>query len=296
MKFEFVERELTWEELNEFLSDADRELAEADWMILLQRLAGQNAALALRLYLRRFLATLAPGETQMECAVPLFALPGAGLENRMLCAATSNEPKWIVLPLVADGRLSCLRLDAASCFETSKSSPQTKVFEPPPLDGLCGLEGLPLIELKIIDDLNAERAPLPSFYSLGISRILVGRLTRALKIAEVYMSERSQGGRKLTEWSEPARRLSDLKWTLSSWEQALARTAAARSLALQLRLAEASLEFVSSCVDLMGGAGYMKEYKLEEIYRDVLSLAGVWGSGAEKRLWLMKQENVWPKS
>ncbi|HEX4924330.1 MAG TPA: acyl-CoA dehydrogenase family protein [Bdellovibrionales bacterium] len=290
MKFDFVERELTWSELNEYLGDADRELPEADWLMLLQRLASQNASLALRLYLRRMAAAFEPGDSQMECALPLFEAPGTRRAGRALFAATSLTPAVILLPELSGERVVCGRVraplaDAELPASSARSEPR-----------LCGLEGLPLLELERIEAPAGELRPIPGIFSLGISRIVVGRLNRALKIAETYMSERRQGGRTLTQWSEPARQLSDLRWSLGNWEHALARTPPSRSLALQTRLNEASFEFVSACMDLMGGAGYMKEYGLEEIYRDVLTLAAVWGSCAEKRLWLLQQERLWPKS
>ncbi|MEQ1879317.1 MAG: acyl-CoA dehydrogenase family protein [Bdellovibrionia bacterium] len=260
----------SWDKMRRFLGDADREMPLADWFKFLQRFGEQNPALALRVFLRRTINEITGGR-ETDCAIPLFGSPFG--KGHKLLAATGEQPGRVLIPVFQD------ELQWSLIEHPGQLTGEPK---------LTGLESLPLGYLSL-DAAQGKTAELNTkLFYLGPAHIIFGCVRRATRVTQVYMEERRQGGRLLIEWSQPARQLGDLQWALKLFEEKLENLNTtenpAKALAALLDISRFAPKAVSECIDLMGGAGYMADYGLEQILRDTLALTCIWGSVAEKRL------------
>jgi hypothetical protein len=127
---------------------------------------------------------------------------------------------------------------------------------------LLGLDKLPVSKVRRDDLKKVAVSSVDVSFRMreGVAHTRLGRLRKALQITSQYMEQRRQGGRVLKGWSEPRR-------LLRSLEEGVNRLP--------------PTQIVSHCMDLMGGAGYMREFKLEEIYREIFTLSLCWGTKFE---------------
>ena len=113
---------------------------------------------------------------------------------------------------------------------------------------------------------------------IGIAAQAVGMAQAALEIAVRYARERSSFGKPIIEHQAVGFRLADLATRLEAARQMVLHAAATRDAGLpclteasmaKLFASEAAEAIVSGAIQTLGGYGYLEEYGLAKIYRDV---------------------------
>jgi alkylation response protein AidB-like acyl-CoA dehydrogenase len=113
---------------------------------------------------------------------------------------------------------------------------------------------------------------------IGIAAQSVGMATAALEHALAYAKERRQFGRPIIEHQAVAFRLAELATRLEAARQLVLHAAQLRDAGLpclkeacmaKLFASEAAEAVCSGAIQTMGGYGYLKDYPLERLYRDV---------------------------
>jgi alkylation response protein AidB-like acyl-CoA dehydrogenase len=156
----------------------------------------------------------------------------------------------------------------------------------------CGLAAIPLVDVRLEDvEVGSEstlgaRSPGGFVHKamIGWSAIAVGNAEGAYDAAALYAAERYQGGR-LIEAHEAVRGL--LGDSFSRIEAARAHVEAMaleapggalalrRAFATKLRVTHACRTAVSDCLQVLGGYGYMEDYRLEKRLRDAMMLESI---------------------
>ena len=134
-------------------------------------------------------------------------------------------------------------------------------------------EGLPLL----LAALNKSR-PSVAAHALGIARA-------AFEDAVAYINERKQSGRRIVEFQGIQFLLADLATDLAmceAWLWHVARLVDAgegdigvEASMLKLRASDLAMRIASEAVQLFGGYGYMKEYRVERLFRDA-KITQIW--------------------
>lgn len=113
---------------------------------------------------------------------------------------------------------------------------------------------------------------------IGIAAQSVGMAQAALEIAAQYAKERSSFGKPIIEHQAVGFRLADLATRLEAARQMVLHAAAVKDTGLpclteasmaKLFASEAAEVIVSGAIQTLGGYGYLEEYGLAKIYRDV---------------------------
>ncbi len=169
-----------------------------------------------------------------------------------------------------------------------------------PRDERTGLAAIQLCDLRLggapiaADHLLAARPPgaMLARLWLGLAAIALGNARGALAAAREYAADRYQGGGRIEVHpavrgllGEAASRIASAAGLIAraggdglAEEEALWRAAAAK-----LRVTADCAEAVSDCLQVLGGYGYMEEFRVEKRLRDALTLKLVGGSPGELR-------------
>jgi acyl-CoA dehydrogenase len=133
--------------------------------------------------------------------------------------------------------------------------------------------GLPLL----LAALNKSR-PSVAAHALGIARA-------AFEDAVAYVNERRQSGRRIVEFQGIQFLLADLATDLAmceSWLWHVARLVDAgesdigvEASMLKLRASDLAMRIATEAVQLHGGYGYIKEYRVERLFRDA-KITQIW--------------------
>ena len=134
-------------------------------------------------------------------------------------------------------------------------------------------EGLPLL----LAALNKSR-PSVAAHALGIARA-------AFEDAVAYINERKQSGRRIVEFQGIQFLLADLATDLAMCEAWLWQVArlidagesdiAVEASMLKLRASDLAMRIATEAVQLHGGYGYIKEYRVERLFRDA-KITQIW--------------------
>jgi len=134
-------------------------------------------------------------------------------------------------------------------------------------------EGLPLL----LAALNKSR-PSVAAHALGIARA-------AFEDAVAYINERRQSGRRIVEFQGIQFLLADLATDLAMCEAWLWHVAAlidsgaddigTEASMLKLRASDLAMRIATEAVQLHGGYGYIKEYRVERLFRDA-KITQIW--------------------
>ncbi len=134
-------------------------------------------------------------------------------------------------------------------------------------------EGLPLL----LAALNKSR-PSVAAHALGIARA-------AFEDAVAYINERRQSGRRIVEFQGIQFLLADLATDLAmceTWLWHVARLVdagegdiAVEASMLKLRASDLAMRIATEAVQLHGGYGYIKEYRVERLFRDA-KITQIW--------------------
>ena len=171
--------------------------------------------------------------------------------------------------------LSVLRLEDK--MGTRASSTATLAFDNcrVPRDNLLGNPGE---GLKILfASLNKSR-PSVAAHALGIARA-------AFEDATAYINERRQSGKRILEFQGIQFMLADLAselalveswmWTVASWVDAGEKDFGMEASVLKLRATDLAMRVTTDAVQLLGGYGYCKDYRVERLMRDA-KITQIW--------------------
>jgi alkylation response protein AidB-like acyl-CoA dehydrogenase len=134
--------------------------------------------------------------------------------------------------------------------------------------------------LRIGDEGDGYRIALANLETgrIGIAAQSVGMAAAALEHALAYARERSAFGRKLTEHQAVAFRLADMATEVEAALQLVLHAAALKDAGApclkeacmaKLFASEAAERIASAAVQVLGGYGYVEDFLVEKIYRDV---------------------------
>jgi alkylation response protein AidB-like acyl-CoA dehydrogenase len=166
-----------------------------------------------------------------------------------------------------------------------RDAPGLAATDPGPRTGLAALD---MVFLGFTDVGVAARHALgpatPLDYLrrlfLGLAAIALGNARGALMAAERYARERRQGGRAIDEHPAVRLLLGDARSRVAAAGAHLSAAAAPgpdaawRAVAARLRVTAQCHSVVSDCLQVLGGYGYIEDYRLEKRLRDSLTLAG----------------------
>lgn len=150
-----------------------------------------------------------------------------------------------------------------------------------------GLAALALVDLEFSDvEVNGSRELAPRQpveyvrrLCLGLAAIALGNARGALRTAERYATERYQGGGAIAGHASVRLLIGEAR---SRFAAASAHLAAAalpgpaaswRAVAARHQVATQSLDVVSACLQVLGGYGYIEDYRLAKRLRDAMTLA-----------------------
>lgn len=171
--------------------------------------------------------------------------------------------------------LSVVRLEDK--MGTRASSTATLAFDNcrVPRDNLIGNPG---DGLKILfASLNKSR-PSVAAHALGIARA-------AFEDAVAYINERKQSGRKILEFQGIQFMVADLAselalvegwlWQVASWVDAGEKDFGIEASLLKMRASDLAMRAATDAVQLLGGYGYCKDYRVERLMRDA-KITQIW--------------------
>ncbi len=128
---------------------------------------------------------------------------------------------------------------------------------------------------------------------LGIAACAVGIAQAALDVAVSYAKERQQFGRPIAEFQGLSFMLADMATSVAAARELYLSAArlkdAARPFSTQASMAklfatDAAMQVTTDAVQVLGGAGYTKEYPVERYFREVKALQIVEGTNQIQRM------------
>jgi alkylation response protein AidB-like acyl-CoA dehydrogenase len=142
----------------------------------------------------------------------------------------------------------------------------------------ANLLGNPGDGLKILfASLNKSR-PSVAAHALGIARA-------AFEDSIAYINERKQSGRKILEFQGIQFMVADLAselalveswlWQVASWVDAGAKDFGIEASLLKMRATDLAMRVSTDAVQLLGGYGYCKDYRVERLMRDA-KITQIW--------------------
>jgi hypothetical protein len=113
---------------------------------------------------------------------------------------------------------------------------------------------------------------------IGIAAQCVGMARKALEIAVSYAGERKAFGKSIAEYQGVSFRLADMATSLAAAEQLVLHAASLKSAGVKclkevsmakLFASESAERICSDAIQTLGGNGYIADFEVERIYRDV---------------------------
>jgi acyl-CoA dehydrogenase len=189
-------------------------------------------------------------------------------------AGAKESISVLVLEKGAPG-LSVVRLEDK--MGTRASSTATLAFDNVRVPR-ANLLGQPGDGLKILfASLNKSR-PSVAAHALGIARA-------AFEDAVAYINERRQSGRKIIEFQGIQFMIADLAselalveswlWQVAGWVDGGARDFGIEASLLKMRATDLAMRISTDAVQLLGGYGYCKDYRVERLMRDA-KITQIW--------------------
>ncbi|MBI2567325.1 MAG: acyl-CoA/acyl-ACP dehydrogenase [Candidatus Schekmanbacteria bacterium] len=157
-----------------------------------------------------------------------------------------------------------------------------------------GLAACEVLSVALEDAFIAPAARLPAIdaaellalYWLGVAAIAVGNAVGARRRARAYASERVQAGVPIARHPAVQLLLGDADLAIEAAAATVAQAAAARGKGIDMLrraalaraiAADNAAHAVTGCLQVLGGYGYMEEYRLEKHLRDAVCLRSVGG-------------------
>lgn len=166
-------------------------------------------------------------------------------------------------------------------------APGLKVVDVGPRTGLAAVDVVHLsfegVHITAPDTMLGPRDPhgVVRRFMLGLSALAVGNATGALYAARQYARERYQGGELIERHPAIQLLLGDSGARVAACSAALTDVARRdendpaatwRAFAIKLRTTLECEQVVSDCLQILGGYGYMEDYRLEKRLRDAMTL------------------------
>jgi alkylation response protein AidB-like acyl-CoA dehydrogenase len=244
-------------------------------------------------------------EMAKECAGVAFCFHAAGLGALALAEPLFRRPAWVFFP--RGERLSWGFLEGKSPLQQGSFS----VFAPPGWDGLVafypssqgwrlhavardevqvkvlaprtGLMAAEIfqVELPLNGSKEAKEDPraLLRLHLLGLTAIAVGNALGAVNAASGYAAQRYQGGTNIGNHAAVKRLLGRAKacaeavrGQLHQVAQEEGENALVSAMVLAVRGLEECWMSTSDALQVLGGYGYMEDYRLEKRLRDAMAL------------------------
>ncbi|MCB9188462.1 MAG: acyl-CoA dehydrogenase family protein [Flavobacteriales bacterium] len=137
-----------------------------------------------------------------------------------------------------------------------------------PVENLLGKEGMGFYYM--MESLQTER--------LTVSQISVGAMQCAYDLALQYISEREAFGKTIDKLQVIRHKIADIATEIEAWKQFVYITSARFAQGdfvvkecsmLKLKTSDLLNDVVYDCLQLFGGYGFMEEYPIARLYRDV---------------------------
>lgn len=137
-----------------------------------------------------------------------------------------------------------------------------------PIENVIGEEGKGFYYM--MDSLQVER--------LSTAQFNVGGMQRILDMTLQYMSERSAFGRTINKFQALRHQIADMATEVEAWKNFMHHTSYRLSRGefvvkecsmLKLKTSDLINEIAYKCLQMYGGYGFMEEYPIARIYRDV---------------------------
>ena len=275
---------------------------------------------------KRYLPKIASGES-IGCFA--LTEPGAGSDPAgMLTTAKKDGDHYIINGTklyITNGSVSSLAIVWARTGETEKGKPELTAFlvdreESPYQTGTIeekmGVHASPTTEL-IFEDCRVPVANMlgkeGDGFRLALTTLNSGRLSvatqsiglarAAYERAKTFAKEREQFRQKLSQFQAIAFKLADCITSISAAQLMVGKSAWLKeqrgmkdpefiSLAAQTKLfaSEMASKVTSEAIQIHGGYGYMKEYRVEEFFRAARLMEIVEGTSEIQRLTISRWE------
>ena len=137
-----------------------------------------------------------------------------------------------------------------------------------PLENLIGVEGQGFYYM--MQSLQVER--------LTLAQSNIGLMRQIMKITLQYMSERKAFGRSISKFQALRHKMVDLATDLEAWRNFMYYTSYRLSKGefvvkecsmLKLKTSDLVNKMAYDCLQMFGGYGFMEEFPIARIYRDV---------------------------
>ena len=163
-------------------------------------------------------------------------------------------------------------------------APATLAYSADGAHGASGFEPVSLYGLKsaaaYMGNQGAKSDATVSWIHTALALIVAGLATDALKVGYGYANERVQFGKRIADFQGTQFKLAEMSSrtdaaTLLAFRSLDAPEFAQASRALAL---DAALYVTDEALQMHGGYGYTREYRIERLYRDVRALAPLLGA------------------
>ncbi len=260
--------------------NSDFKISTDDWFAGVRALANENPLLALF-----FL-----NESTVNLLINIFYLPECSIQNTAMSLFFAEHQNSQINFIHNDEQIFLF------CCEWKGPAPTFNLFTfaKPPLR----IRGVDFASILNSDDqslfkcLHAKNSEVLGvarkvicYYINGVNTILVQSLNEALRLSTQFSFERIQGGRPIIEWPEHKDQLVNLSAKKSLLENLCRSTQASETqdknpscCLLLAELIETVPNFVSQCMQLFGGTGYMMDSKVESLFRATYFLSSLYGT------------------
>ncbi|MBU0995269.1 MAG: acyl-CoA/acyl-ACP dehydrogenase [Proteobacteria bacterium] len=242
-------------------------------------------------------------------AFPVFSDPSQ--VRHMLKATKGNDGyelsgsmEYLVLGSIANQAIVPARIqgtDSYSFFLVDLKGKGVKVSSP--IHSL-GLHSCPAVDLTLSNTpgkLLGQEGQGQTYFKKMVDRLSVaaasmatGIMKGSFKEAMDYTKERSQGGRKIINWSEVKLMLANMSIKIKNAEMSVAKACQALdtkesgwkecSRAAALLTQETACDITTDGIQVMGGVGFMKDFGQEKRFRDAKHIQAVFGITPVKKI------------
>jgi alkylation response protein AidB-like acyl-CoA dehydrogenase len=221
-------------------------------------------------------------------------LLAAGPPETLICFARRSGRNGVGTDWV------CLTVDACGGgFKLSDAGPRTGLRAAGLLHLRCDVVAVSAEQVLCTGDVARRRlAQVLACDWLGGTAIALGIARRSLRDSRAYTAQRIQGGRTIEEHAAVRLLQGTAEYDVALLEAILFRHAAEPlavvevvtllrwALAARLAMVEHAHRAVTSCLQTLGGYGYMEDYHLEKRLRDVSTLKSLHGAPDQLSLYL----------
>ncbi len=250
-------------------------------LVILEEIAKECAGVALCLHAAGMASLEMPNPTLRRPALAFFARDQRFSWGFLKGEEGLTNPSFTVLaPPQWDGVLAIYPSEKG--WQSITMAREEVEAEPlTPRTGLAAAEVLQVtVKLEAGEEANSPKALLRR-HLLGITAIAVGNAQGAIRAAKEYASQRYQGGGRIKDHSAVRALLGDavarteatrgqLYWAAK--EDTETEEATIRAMAVAVRGLKETWQATTNALQVLGGYGYMEDYRLEKRLRDAMSL------------------------